>query len=140
MLRQHGRYHAATWRALNSSGGAAGCGQLTVYADDDKDTHRDVKVRMRRQVGPEARPTSAFYSYVPTGMHGPTCVSWANLTPLSLKTARAFVAGMLPQCAGITVHGEGEISPQRCSQSLSHALRWHIFDRESLWKYRVVHE
>jgi hypothetical protein len=45
VLRQHGRYHAATWRALNGSGGAAGCGQLTVYADDDKDTHRDVKVR-----------------------------------------------------------------------------------------------
>jgi hypothetical protein len=35
-------------------------------------------------VGPEAGPASAFYSHVPTGMHGPTGTCWADLTrPLS---------------------------------------------------------
>ena len=33
---------------------------------------------------PRSGPTSAFDS-IPTGMHGPTCMFWANLTPLSLK-------------------------------------------------------
>jgi hypothetical protein len=28
---------------------------------------------------------SLFYSYIPTGMHGPTCIFWANLTPFSLQ-------------------------------------------------------
>jgi hypothetical protein len=36
-----------------------------------------------RQVGPEVEPTSAFYSCIFTGMHGPTCVVWANLTTFS---------------------------------------------------------
>ena len=40
--------------------------------------------RERRQVGPEVGPTSAFYSCIPTGMHGPTCIFWANLTLFSL--------------------------------------------------------
>ena len=26
-----------------------------------------------------------FYSRIPTGMYGPTCISWANLTPFSLR-------------------------------------------------------
>jgi hypothetical protein len=34
---------------------------------------------------PEAGPTSAVYSCIPTGMHGPTCTFRANLTPFSLK-------------------------------------------------------
>jgi dGTP triphosphohydrolase len=34
---------------------------------------------------PEVGSTSAFYSSCPTGMHGPTCIVWANLTPFSLK-------------------------------------------------------
>ena len=32
----------------------------------------------------EVGPASAFCSCIPTGMHGPTCIFWANLTPLSL--------------------------------------------------------
>jgi hypothetical protein len=36
------------------------------------------------QVGPEVGPTSASYSCVPTGVHGPACVFWANLKPFSL--------------------------------------------------------
>ena len=28
---------------------------------------------------------SAFYSCIPTGMHGPTCIFWASLIPFSLK-------------------------------------------------------
>jgi hypothetical protein len=39
------------------------------------------------QVGPEVGPTSAFYGCIPFGMHGPTCIFWANLTPFSLKPA-----------------------------------------------------
>ena len=37
------------------------------------------------EVGPEVGPTSAFCSCIPTGMHEPTCIFWANLTPFSLK-------------------------------------------------------
>ena len=37
--------------------------------------------KVRNQVGPEAGPTPAFYSCVLTGMRGPTCTFWANLTP-----------------------------------------------------------
>ena len=29
--------------------------------------------------------TSAFYSGIPTGIHGPTCIFWANLTTFSLQ-------------------------------------------------------
>jgi hypothetical protein len=38
----------------------------------------------RRQVGSEVGPTSAFCSCIPTGMHGPTCIFWADLASLSL--------------------------------------------------------
>ena len=75
VLRQHGLYYAhETWKNLNGSGGAAGCAQLTVYADDDKDTHRDV------------------------------------------KTARAFLSGLAPQCGNITVHGEGQLTSNLFNQ------------------------
>ena len=40
----------------------------------------DAKVRQT-----EVGPTSAFYSCIPTGMHGPTCICRANLTPCSLS-------------------------------------------------------
>ena len=33
-----------------------------------------------RQVGPAVGPTAAFSGCIPTGMHGPTCIFWANLT------------------------------------------------------------
>ena len=38
-----------------------------------------------RRVGPVVGPTPAFYSCVPTGMHGPACIFWADLTPCSLQ-------------------------------------------------------
>jgi hypothetical protein len=38
----------------------------------------------RRCVGPEVEPASALYSCIPIGMHGPTCIFWANLTPFAL--------------------------------------------------------
>jgi hypothetical protein len=41
-------------------------------------------MREIRQVGPEVGPISAFYGCIPTGMHGPTRIVWAQLTPLSL--------------------------------------------------------
>jgi hypothetical protein len=31
-------------------------------------------------------PTSAFYSCISTGMHGPTAIFWANLIPSSLPS------------------------------------------------------
>jgi hypothetical protein len=34
----------------------------------------------------EVGPTSAFHSCVSTGMHGPTYIFWANLTPFALKS------------------------------------------------------
>ena len=38
------------------------------------------------EVGPTKYPTSASYSCILTGRtHGPTCIFWANLTPLSLE-------------------------------------------------------
>ena len=40
-------------------------------------------------------PTSAFHSCIPTGMHGPTRIFWASLTPLSLAERRG-VALHLP--------------------------------------------
>jgi hypothetical protein len=35
-----------------------------------------LQVRNRRQVGPEVGPTSALHSCIPTGMPGPTCISF----------------------------------------------------------------
>ena len=55
--------------------------------------------RERHRVGPEIGPTSAFSSYTPTGMHGPTCILWANLTHFSL-------AGLVKMGDGWVV-GEG---------------------------------
>ena len=41
--------------------------------------------RVRKTPGcPEVGPTAAFYRCITTGMHGPTCIYWANLTPFSL--------------------------------------------------------
>ena len=50
---------------------------------------------------------SLVYSCIPTGMHGPTCIFWANLTPFSLKCARkikdAIDAGKLGDLLHIDV-------------------------------------
>ena len=40
--------------------------------------------RQRCHVSPGVGPTSASYACIPTGMHGPTCIFWTNLTPFSL--------------------------------------------------------
>ena len=57
----------------------------------------DQVTRWRRKVGPEVGPPSAFYRCVPTGMHGPTCVFWADLTAFSLQMLAAgspdFITG-----------------------------------------------
>ena len=41
-------------------------------------------VRRGRRVGPEFGPTPALSGWIPTGMHGPTFICWASLTPSSL--------------------------------------------------------
>ena len=43
------------------------------------------QVRERRRVDPEVGPTPAFHICIPTGMHWPTCILWANLTPFTLQ-------------------------------------------------------
>jgi hypothetical protein len=43
---------------------------------------------------PRSWPTSAFYSCIPTGMYGPTCIVWADLTPFALQSSA--MVGTLP--------------------------------------------
>ena len=43
--------------------------------------HYRAKVRIRRRVGPEVGPTPASHRCIPTGVHGPTRVVRAKLTP-----------------------------------------------------------
>jgi hypothetical protein len=54
-----------------------------------------------------------LYRCVPTGMHGPTCIFWANLTPLSLdhgaRTLPAGVAGRFWQRKGLGGGGGGVV-------------------------------
>ena len=42
------------------------------------------------RVGPEVGPTSAVSRCISAGMHGPTGIFWANLTPCSLQRSLAF--------------------------------------------------
>jgi hypothetical protein len=37
-----------------------------------------------KDIGGQVRP-QPFYSCVPTGVHGPTCILWADLTASSLQ-------------------------------------------------------
>jgi hypothetical protein len=57
---------------------------ISVFAGIVADRSRVAQVRKMPNVGPEVGPTSAFSSCIPTGMHGPTCIFWANLTFFSL--------------------------------------------------------
>jgi hypothetical protein len=50
------------------------------------DADGDGKVR---RVEVRKRPTPAFYSCIPKGMHGPACIVWANLTPFSAEVGVA---------------------------------------------------
>ena len=54
------------------------------YGDSADDQVRKTPCR------PEVVPTSAFYSCIPAGMCGPTCMFWAGLTPFSLAEHRAL--------------------------------------------------
>jgi hypothetical protein len=51
---------------------------------------------------PEIGPISALYRCVPTRLHGPACILWSSLTPLSTKRLRKALAGPLstggPRC------------------------------------------
>ena len=47
----------------------------------------------RRRVGPEVGPTAVFHSRTPTGMRGPACVFWVNLTHFSPQAARPVRGG-----------------------------------------------
>jgi hypothetical protein len=47
---------------------------------------------------------SPLYSCIPTGMHGPTCIFWANLTPFSLQGLRSQPAVRALLGLGAAVH------------------------------------
>ena len=51
-----------------------------------------VRKTPRRQAGPDVGPTSALYSCVPTGVHGPTCICWANLTAFLLQSRNRYMS------------------------------------------------
>jgi hypothetical protein len=46
---------------------------------------------------PRSWTTLAFSSCIPTGMHGPTCICWANLTPFSLEAGTAIGRAQMTQ-------------------------------------------
>ena len=66
-------------------------------------------------------PTSALYSCIPTGMHGPTSIFWANLTPFlpfTLQVDQPFIYS-IPEAfffmiATFTCIGFGERSMAAC--------------------------
>jgi hypothetical protein len=60
-----------------------------------------LKVEERLQVGPEAGPTSAFHNCIPTELHGPTWIFWANLTtflPIKAGPDRSRLAPRAGAC------------------------------------------
>ena len=85
------------------------------------------------QVVPEVGPTSTFYRCITTGMHGPTSIFWANLTPVLLMGAPRN--GQWKQnkhnvqdLVGVHIHfgsgpycarNRGGTSPERCSHSVA---------------------
>jgi hypothetical protein len=82
------------------------------------------KVR-KQQVGPEVGPTSASYSCIITGMHGPTYIFWANLTHFSLQefpmvasSARIFDDKMMPLWYSDPGAIDGEGEPYRLAVSI----------------------
>jgi hypothetical protein len=71
--------------ALGLSGGRTKAGEALFFPTSWM--HEVGKTpRLPKSWGPEVGPTSVFYSCIPTGMHGPTCIFWADLTPFSLET------------------------------------------------------
>jgi hypothetical protein len=50
-----------------------------------EETRDGDQVRKNISSWPRSWPTSAFYRRIPTGMHGPTSIFWANLIPFSLQ-------------------------------------------------------
>ena len=61
------------------------------------------QVSKTHQVGPEVGPTSAFYSCILTGMHGPTGIVWANLTPFWPQRAESVGVGLFSEGGGAVV-------------------------------------
>ena len=42
-----------------------------------------------------------FYSCIPTGIHGPTCFFWANLTPFSLCSGAYCNVALVTYCEAV---------------------------------------
>jgi hypothetical protein len=54
-------------------------------------------IQVRKTPGrPRSGPTSAFYSCVTIGVHGPTGIFWADLTPFSLQGMLDLLGGRSP--------------------------------------------
>ena len=47
--------------------------------------HEATKARKTSKLAQKLGPTSVFYCCIPAGMHGPTCIFWADLTPFLPK-------------------------------------------------------
>ena len=100
--------------ARHSAGPAAGVPvqpQDDLQHPDPDDVGADLCPRR-----PQVRKTlgqlqAAFSSCIPTGMHGPTCIFWANLTPFSLQGPS--VAVLLGQRFG---RGGAAADPQAATQ------------------------
>jgi hypothetical protein len=56
--------------------------------------------------------TSVFSSCIPAGMHGPTCIFWANLTPFSLAAIWGIMLFFMGQCGYQVDEGGAGITPQ----------------------------
>jgi hypothetical protein len=84
--------------ALGTDAAAALVGGWADWCRQSKRAVGEPQVRKTPEIGPEVGPTLVFHSCVPTGMDGPTCIFWANLTPFSpqrtLERGAAAVAGL----------------------------------------------
>ena len=57
--------------------------QLRLPSEKDAELAQKLGQKLGQQLQP------LIFSYIPTGMHGPACVFWANLTPSSLDSPTA---------------------------------------------------
>jgi hypothetical protein len=81
--------------------------------------------REGRQVGPEVRPTSAFYSCTPTGVHGPGCIVWANVAPsLAFSQVRKLLWKTFCKTPCPGRRGRLSVSVFLCKSVLYGALVW----------------
>ena len=63
--------------------------QVDILVADEAEATRVAKKYLSENDAVSAQKSGQlqpFYRCIPTGMHGPTCIFWANLTPFSLQS------------------------------------------------------